>query len=386
MYTDVTERRAAQDTIERLARTDALTGLTNRHALPVALDQALVAAERDGRPLCVLFIDLDRFKAINDSLGHEAGDQVLVEAAQRLHARLRASDIVARIGGDEFVVALTGIQDEADAARVALQIVQAMSEPFTVDNGAHGVLRAYVTPSIGIASFPRDGRRAAELLRLADIAMYHAKGDGGAGWRYYTPAMNEQVLRRIDLEARQFDREGLAERIREAFAAADPEGAAAALPLLGIEFEITEGAMMRDPRRAEAELSRLRELGARIAIDDFGTGYSSLAYLKHLPIDRLKIDRTFVRDVADDADDAAIVTAAVALAHRLGREAVAEGVETAAQLHAQRQIGCDAVQGFGLERPMPALQVGGHLQRVARGEHLALWRAAGQSSGASEVA
>lgn len=481
VYTDVTERRAAQDTIERLARTDALTGLTNRHALPVALDQALAAAERDGRPLGVLFIDLDRFKAINDSLGHEAGDQVLVEAAQRLRSRLRASDIVARIGGDEFVVALTGMQDEADAARVALQIVQAMSEPFTVDSGAHGVLRAYVTPSIGIASFPRDGRRAAELLRLADIAMYHAKGDGGAGWRYYTPAMNEQVLRRIDLEARlreaiagdalelyyqpihalsdgmpllgfeallrwpqadgnvlspaafvpmaeqsadliealgrwvctavarqrqrwqhlypewplllsinlsarQFDREGLAERIREAFAAADPEGAAAALPLLGIEFEITEGAMMRDPQRAEAELSRLRELGARIAIDDFGTGYSSLAYLKHLPIDRLKIDRTFVRDVADDADDAAIVTAAVALAHRLGREAVAEGVETAAQLHALRQIGCDAVQGFGLGRPMPALQVGGHLQRVARGEHLALWRAAGQSSGASEVA
>lgn len=481
VYTDVTERRAAQDAIERLARTDALTGLTNRHALPVALEQALAAAERDARPLGLLFIDLDRFKAINDSLGHEAGDTVLVEAAQRLRSRLRASDIVARIGGDEFVVALTGMQDEADAARVALQIVQALSEPFGVPDGRGGVQRAYLTPSIGIALFPRDGCRPSELLRLADIAMYHAKGEGGAGWRYYTPAMNEAVLRRIDLEARlreaiaddalelyyqpihalreglpllgfeallrwpqadgdllppaafipvaeqsaeliealgrwvcgavarqrlrwqhqhptwplllsinlsarQFDREGLAERVRDAFAAADPEGTASSLPLLGIEFEVTEGAMMRDPRRAEAELSRLRELGARIAIDDFGTGYSSLAYIKHLPIDRLKIDRTFVHDLAHDADDAAIVTAAVALAHRLGREAVAEGVETAAQLHALRGIGCDAVQGFGLGRPMPALQVGAYLQRVARGQHLDLWHEADQSSGASEVA
>ncbi|MEW6693563.1 MAG: EAL domain-containing protein [Pseudomonadota bacterium] len=487
VYADVTERRAAQVAIERLARTDALTGLTNRHALPVVLDQALRAAERDQRPLALLFIDLDRFKAVNDSLGHEAGDRVLVEAAQRLRARLRGSDIVARIGGDEFVVALTGVQDEADAARVAEQIVQALSEPFALPEGAvgangagegRGTPRTYLTPSIGIALAPRDGHEAQELLRLADIAMYHAKADGGAGWRYYTPAMQEAIARRIDLEsrlreaiaadalalhyqpihtlgdgmplvgfeallrwpqpdgsvllpgafvpvaeqsaelvealgswvcravarqrhawqqahtggpllisinlsARQFDREGLAGRIRDAFDRAVPADARRPLPLLGIEFEITESVMMRDPQRAEAELARLRELGARIAIDDFGTGYSSLSYLKHLPIDRLKIDRAFVRDLAHDADDAAIVGAAVTLAHQLGREAVAEGVESAQQLAALRDLGCDAVQGFGLGRPMPAADVPAYVARVARGEHLALWDAADQLTAAT---
>ncbi|WP_082668489.1 EAL domain-containing protein [Tepidimonas taiwanensis] len=481
IYEDVTQQRAAQAEIERQARTDALTGLLNRHALPPVLEQTMAAAERDGRPLAVLFIDLDRFKAVNNAMGHEAGDAVLVEAAQRLRERLRGSDIVARIGGDEFVVALTGIQEEADAARVALQLVEGLSQPFAVPGRQGEAAPVYLTPSIGIALFPRDAHQPTELLRLADIAMYHAKGEGGAGWRFYTPAMNERVLRRIELEARlrdaiaqdrlvlyyqsihalteglpllgfeallrwpqadgdilppaafmpvaeqsaeliealgrwvcgavvhqrrrwqaqhpdwppltvsinlsarQFDREGLAERVRDAFATAADGDTPATLPLLGIEFEITESVMVRDPLRAEAELSRLRELGAHIAIDDFGTGYSSLAYLKHLPIDRLKIDRAFVHDLARDADDAAIVSAAVELAHRLGRSVVAEGVEDAQQLAALHTIGCDAVQGFGLARPMPAHQVGAYVQRVARGEHLSLWHAARQAAGAIAV-
>lgn len=481
IYEDVTQQRAAQAEIERQARTDALTGLLNRHALPPVLEQTMAAAERDGRPLAVLFIDLDRFKAVNDSMGHEVGDTVLVEAARRLRERLRGSDIVARIGGDEFVVALTGMQEEADAARVALQLVEGLSQPFAIPGRQGKAAPVYLTPSIGIALFPRDARQPTELLRLADIAMYHAKSEGGAGWRFYTPAMNESVLRRIELEARlrdaiardtlvlyyqpihalteglpllgfeallrwpqadgdvlppaafmpvaeqsaeliealgrwvcgtvahqrrhwrvlhpdwppltvsinlsarQFDREGLAERVRDAIVTAAQDDTASTLPLLGIEFEITESVMVRDPLRAEAELARLRELGAHIAIDDFGTGYSSLAYLKHLPIDRLKIDRAFVHDLARDADDAAIVSAAVELAHRLGRSVVAEGVEDARQLAALRTIGCDAVQGFGLARPMPAHQVGAYVQRVARGEHLSLWHAACQTVGAIAV-
>jgi len=481
IYTDVTERRAAQDAIERLARTDALTGLTNRHALPVALEQALRGAERDGRPLAVLFIDLDRFKAVNDSLGHEAGDQVLMEAARRLRARVRASDVVARIGGDEFVVVLTGMQDEADGAQVALQIVQTLSEPFVVPDGAGGTQRAYLTPSIGIALAPRDSREPGELLRLADIAMYHAKHDGGAGWCYFTPSMNESVRHRIELEgrlreaiahdtlelhyqpihglrpglpllgfeallrwpqangeqlppatfvpvaeqsadliealgrwvcttvarqrrrwrqhhpelaltwsinlsARQFDRPGLAERIRDAITAGDPDPADPDQPLRGFEFEITEGAMMRDPVRAEAELSRLRTWGAHVAIDDFGTGYSSLAYLKHLPIDRLKIDRAFVRDLDRDSDDAAIVAAAITMARQLGRQSVAEGVETPAQLRALHTLGCDAVQGFGLARPMPALHAWAYVQQCAGGMHADLWGTVDQASSAANDA
>lgn len=481
IYTDITERKAAQVEIERLARTDPLTGLANRSAFHIALDQMLAAAARADRPLALLFIDLDRFKAVNDSLGHEAGDAVLVEAARRLRERLRASDLVARIGGDEFVVALPELDDEADAARIALHLVQGLGEPFDVGPTPEQQQRVYLTPSIGIALHPRDSRTGSELLRQADLAMYHAKNEGGAGLRYFTPAMNDAVLRRMDretrlreairdgalvvhyqpihalreglpllgfeallrwpqadgsfippsdfiplaeesaeliealghwvcaevarqraqwrrqhpewplvlsvnLSARQFDREGLAERVRAAFAAGDPDSTDAALPLLGIELEITEGAMMRDPTRAEAELGRLRELGARVAIDDFGTGHSSLAYLKHFAIDRLKIDRTFVRDLDRDADDAAIVTAAVELAHRLGREAVAEGVETPAQLETLRAMGCDAVQGFGLSRPMPPLQVPSYLHTVAQGEHGDRLTRPNQTSGASDAA
>ncbi|MCX7693757.1 MAG: EAL domain-containing protein [Tepidimonas taiwanensis] len=470
IYEDVTQQRTTQAEIEQQARTDALTGLLNRHALPAVLTQIIATAQREGRPVAVLFIDLDRFKAINDSLGHEVGDAVLVESARRLRTRLRNSDVVARIGGDEFVVVLTGITDAADAAHVATQLVEDLSQRIAAATGHHDAAPPlHVSPSIGIAVFPKDATRPSELLRLADIAMYHAKGEGGSGWRFYTPAMNEQVLHRIRLEtrlrdaiahdqlvlyyqpihaltedlpligfealvrwpqpdgeilppaafmpvaeqsaeliealgrwvcktvarqrqrwralhpgwppltisinlsAKQFDRAGVAERIRRAFVDAEGATEPSALPLLGIEFEITESVMMRDPISAEEELERLREMGAHIAIDDFGTGYSSLAYIKHLPIDRIKIDRAFVHDLAHDTDDAAIVCAAVEMGHRLGRSVVAEGVETAEQLQRLHAIGCDAVQGFALARPMPAHQVPSYVQRVSRGDHLQPW-------------
>jgi EAL domain-containing protein (putative c-di-GMP-specific phosphodiesterase class I) len=203
-------------------------------------------------------------------------------------------------------------------------------------------------------------------------------------WRQHHPEL--ALTWSINLSARQFDRPGLAERIRDAITAGDPDPADPDQPLRGFEFEITEGAMMRDPVRAEAELSRLRTWGAHVAIDDFGTGYSSLAYLKHLPIDRLKIDRAFVRDLDRDSDDAAIVAAAITMARQLGRQSVAEGVETPAQLRALHTLGCDAVQGFGLARPMPALHAWAYVQQCAGGMHADLWGTVDQASSAANDA
>ncbi len=451
VYTDITERKKAEAEIKRLARTDPLTGLDNRGAFTIALAQALAQRKRQGGELAVLFIDMDRFKAVNDSMGHETGDAVLRETARRLRERLRSCDVVARIGGDEFVVALTGIDGALDAAQVARHIVATLSAPYYTERG-----EIFLSPSVGIALCPQDAQEENELLRLADLAMYHVKSTGGASYQFYAASMNEAVQARIEFEsrlrlavregafelhfqpihrlapglpltgfeallrwpdgqggyiapdrfipmaeesdlidaigdwvctqaarqiqawreqwpewpyrlsvnlsARQFDRDGLAQRLHLLFA---EQG----LGLTGVEFEITEGAMMRDPGRTQSELQQLRQLGARCSVDDFGTGHSSLSYLKHFAIDRLKIDRSFIRDLHRDADDEAIVSAAIGLAHRLGRETVAEGVETPEQMARLQALGCDAVQGYLLSRPMPASQIPTYLDRVARGAH-----------------
>lgn len=454
VYTDITEQKSHEAEIKRLARTDPLTGLDHRGAFTIALRQALAQAERHSSQLAVLFIDMDRFKAINDSLGHEIGDVVLIETARRLRERLRQSDIVARIGGDEFVVALTGIDAELDAGQVAAQLVSTLSEPYQIERGD-----VHLSPSIGIALYPQDAEEENELLRLADLAMYHVKNEGGAGFRFYTPAMNEAVIQRIDFErrlrealqsdrlelhyqpihrlapglpligfeallrwpvgegryippdqfipiaeqsdlieligqwvcrtvarqarrwrelgilpardgwrisinlsARQFDRTDLVERLEHCFAGE-------AMGLDCVTFEVTEGAMMRDPHRAEQQLQTLRARGAQCAVDDFGTGYSSLSYLRHFAIDYLKIDKSFVHALGPLPDDLAIVTAAIGLAHQLGRKTVAEGVETVEQLACLERLGCDAVQGFLFSRPMPVDDVPAYVDRAARGDH-----------------
>ena len=232
LYTDVTERRQAQAAIERLARTDSLTELANRAGFLQALQQALAVRARHGGTLALLFIDLDRFKAINDSLGHEAGDAVLRQTATRLRQRLRAGDLVGRLGGDEFVVALPDVSDDTQAARVALSLLEALAAPFEVELAAGQRQRVYLTPSIGIALAPRDATEPAELLRCADLAMYSAKAEGGAAWRYFTPSMNEAVLQRIERETR------LREAIRDDALALHFQpihGLRDGLPLLGLE-------------------------------------------------------------------------------------------------------------------------------------------------------
>ncbi|GAB6043562.1 EAL domain-containing protein [Endothiovibrio diazotrophicus] len=433
-FTDISERKAAEERIAHLAHHDILTGLLNRFSLEDRLEQVLAGARREGREVVVLFIDLDRFKHINDSLGHQVGDQLLVEVASRLRGCVRESDIVARIGGDEFVLVLTGFTESAYAAHVAEKILQRVSEPYRIADH-----ELETTPSIGIAVFPSDGANADELLKSADVAMYHAKERGRHNYYFFTESMRVAATERLALEhalrvaveegqlelhyqpqihvgevricavealvrwrhpeqglippdrfiplaeesgvilplgawvldracaelarwkaagiggvrmavnlsARQLQSEGLVDQVSAAMLAHGLEGSE-------LELEITETAAMSDAELAVAQLTALRRLGVRLAIDDFGTGYSSLAYLKRLPIQTLKLDRTFVRDLEQDNNDAEICAATVALAHNLGLEVVAEGVETEAQQAFLTELGCDCLQGYRFSRPLPA--------------------------------
>lgn len=436
-FTDISERKAAEQRIEHLAHHDSLTGLFNRYNLEIRLSQALLSARRDARGLAVMFIDLDRFKVINDTLGHHVGDLLLVEVAHRLRACVRESDIVARLGGDEFVVALTDLRDVADASGVAGKILHHLGEPYRL-----GGTRLHSTPSIGISVFPQDGEDAATLMKHADAAMYHAKAQGRNNLQYFTAALNAAAEERLALERdlREAIEAGQLEVHYQPQVAADAAPGAppvavealvrwrhpgrgmvspaqfipvaedaglieaighwvleqacrhlAAWKAAGIgprrvavnlsahqlrsarlvdsvaaamarhhlqrdelELEITESVAMHNPQNAIATLHALREAGVILAIDDFGTGYSSLAYLKRLPIQVLKLDREFVRDIETDPGDAEICAATLSLAHTLGMRVVAEGVETQAQERFLRGQGCDILQGFRFGRPEPA--------------------------------
>jgi diguanylate cyclase (GGDEF)-like protein len=448
--TDISQAKRSEVQLERLAHYDALTGLPNRLLAHSRLAHALDGAQRQQARLAVLFIDLDHFKTINDSLGHPVGDELLRAFATRALARLRAQDTLARLGGDEFLLILEHIEAPQDAASVAQALLDTLKLPFTLGSG----LELFISASMGIALYPQDGSDVDSLIQHADSAMYQAKTQGRNTLRYYTDSLTrhanerlalEAALRRalvndeltlhyqpqlhcdaagvkrlagvealvrwhhpefglilpgrfitlaeetglihalgdwvlthaceqarrwadagwnlsvaVNLSARQFVQRDLVGRVRQVLADARlaPER---------LELEITESALIDQPELAIETLRELRALGVAIAIDDFGTGYSSLAYLKRLPVSRLKIDRSFVAGLPDDRHDRAIVQAIITMAHSLDMTTLAEGVETPEQWACLRELGCDGQQGFLCSPALPvhalgALLAGGTLQ------------------------
>jgi diguanylate cyclase (GGDEF)-like protein/PAS domain S-box-containing protein len=431
---DVTERKIYQARIEQQANFDTLTGLANRSLLHDRLQQAIRSAATFGTRLAVVFVDLDRFKFINDGLGHHVGDELLQAMAQRLRSSVRESDTVARLGGDEFVLLING-QGGPDAISVVLErMLYAISQPWTIPQGDFNV-----TCSIGVALYPDDGGSAETLLKHADTAMYRAKEKGRNNFQFFTAELNAVITERLELENKlrralerhQFtlhyqprvdmrtrrvtgaealmrwlvageevappsrfipiaEETGLivpiGKWVLRAACAQNKAWQDAGLPpfvvsvnvsvrqfrqdnlvqtiaqVLGetglearyLEVELTESAVMHDADQFIAMLGELSDLGVQIALDDFGTGYSSLSYLKRFPVDRLKVDRSFVQDIVTDSDDATIVRAIIALGHNLGLKVVAEGVETAQQLDFLRANHCDELQGFYFGRPLPA--------------------------------
>ncbi len=442
---DITIRKQAQERIEFLALHDPLTQLPNRTYLKDRLAQVLALARRHGRKAAVLFIDLDNFKTVNDSLGHHAGDELLCEMARRLSTALREADMVSRLGGDEFLVVLADIGTRAQAAAVADKLLGLVNEVVVIEGH-----RLSVSPSIGIGMFPDDGETADELIHHADAAMYHAKDSGRGNYQFFTPAMSQHAFEALHMEGQLRDalarhefvlhyqpqlsfadgrlvgvealvrwqhptRGLLAPRAFVPFAEA--RGLIAgidqwvlreacrqlkawqdagwplvpvAVNLSAIEFgqrdllqhitaslqasglapqyleiELTESVLMDPGGNALDTLSALKALGVSLSIDDFGTGYSSLAYLKRYPIDKLKIDRSFVCDIPGDSDDVAITTAIVQMARSLKLLTVAEGVETPGQADLLRRLGCDEYQGYLISRPVSAAELQAWLARRA---------------------
>ena len=439
---DITERKASEDRIEQLAFYDALTGLPNRRLLLDRLGQIQTTVKRHGGHGALLFIDLDHFKDLNDSLGHDVGDLLLVQVAQRLQAGMRASDTVARLGGDEFVVVLDDLSREPEEAaeqtrHIGLKLWQTLNQPYQLGTHVH-----HSTPSIGATLIDATQPSVEDLLKRADLAMYQSKNAGRNQLRFFDPQMQTALELRTSLEAQlheglqheqlllyyqpQVDEHGrvigveallrwnhperglltpdvfihLAETsglilklgawVLDAACAQlsrwssadqrlpapatsiainisarqflDPqfvELVQAALQRYAIDphqlkLELTESLLLQDVEETIAKMSALRALGLRFALDDFGTGYSSLAYLKRLPIDELKIDRSFVADVTTDVNDAAIVRAILALAPKLGLSVIAEGVETEDQHRFLSAHGCRAFQGYLFGKPAPA--------------------------------
>src|SRR5882724_370668 len=432
-YNEMLEQANAR--LRHAATHDALTGLPNRVLLADRLRQAIARSSRHQMRFAVLVVDLDRFKAINDSLGHIAGDELLQEVARRLSDLLRKEDTLARLGGDEFVLLIHEVSTPQDAEEVARKVLSQVALPVQLAG-----LDVHVSPSVGICLCPDDGVDSETLLQHADAAMYHAKKKGRNTYQFFAPAMNAFARERLELEsglrtalaqrefelhyqpkvdvatgriesaealirwrhpkrglippggfiplaeetgfivqlgewvlyeacrqarawqaeglhlrmavnlsARQFRQDSLIETVRGALTAARLE------PRY-LELELTESAVMQDAESSVQIMRRLSDAGLRISVDDFGTGYSSLSYLRRLPLDKLKIDRSFIREIVTSRDDAEIVRAIVTLAHSLHLKVIAEGVETAEQLTFLRSLGCDQYQGFHCSPPLPPAQ------------------------------
>jgi len=441
---DITSRKRDEETIRHLAYYDALTGLPNRALFNDRLSQALAHSRRRGsRGVAIMFLDLDRFKTINDTLGHEVGDDLLRAVAGRLSDALREGDTVARLGGDEFLFLLPGVDDVEGAARVGQKIVELFYAPFNVQDH-----ELHVTTSVGISLFPSDGADPQTLLRNGDTALYRAKDEGGNGYQLYAPGMNAIAAKRLMIEnslRRALDRNelvlyyqplvsincdeivGVEALIRwphpelgfippmEFIPTAEETGmivplsrwvlqtacsqmkvwleSGSSLRTLSVNvsarrfndcnlpgmiaetlsstglhgrhlnIELTESVMMSDAEATIRTLNQLKALGVRISIDDFGTGYSSLSYLKRLPIDTLKIDQSFVRDISDDSEDAAIAMLIISMAHNLNLSVVAEGVENVEQLSFLQSKKCDTIQGFLVSEALPIHELNAFLEK-----------------------
>ena len=444
---DITDRKQAEDRLLHLAQHDPLTGLPNRTFLSENLTRLLSVAGRHEGVLALHFLDLDRFKAVNDVFGHQVGDRLLKAVARRLVEAVRAGDVVARLGGDEFAVLQVGVGDPAEASALAARITEALAQPFVL-NGRELAISA----SIGITLHPRDGRSANELLRNADLAMYQAKAEGRRSYRFFDATLDARARTAMLLEAdlrgaitrgefelhyqpqvclrtgqvagaeallrwrrpgiglltpRDFlavaEETGLIEPIGAwVLKAACIEAANWQAQGLGtlrvsanlspiqflrqdmrnlvrgtlaetgldprmLELELTERSLMQNTDDVAATLKDLRADGVSFAIDDFGTGYSVLAYVKHFPVDRLKIDQSFVLNLKTDPADAAIVRAVIDLGHSLGLQVTAEGVETADQIAELMATGCDEIQGHYFSEPLPGAEF---VEFVRRGRTL----------------
>jgi len=446
---DITERTIAHKQVYDLAYFDVVTGLPNRAHLYERLEQVLARATRQEQEFGILFLDLDHFKQVNDTLGHDAGDELLQQVSERLSSVIREADFVtqasasasepegdqntvARLGGDEFVVLLGLINRAEDAARVADRIAEKISQPYTINN-----VEVSVTTTIGISVYPSDGDNTETLMKHADVAMYHAKQRGRNGYQFYSKEIHETALQRFSLEADlkqaiedealtlvyqpkvnlvNHEVQGVEALIRwtrkcgtsvspaEFIPMAEENGLILpigrwllekacvqmqhwiesgrmpfsvavncspvqfengaiisdienALSVSGLDprwldIELTERLFLKDFSSGIATLKKMKALGVTVSIDDFGTGFSSLSYLKRLPVDRLKVDESFVRDLETDPGDAAIVSAIITLAHNLGLSVVAEGVETSAQLNVLERYGCDEAQGYFISHPL----------------------------------
>jgi len=435
VLTDITERKRNEQELRYLANYDTLTGLPNRTLLAERLGHAVVRARRGARKVAVLFLDLDRFKHVNDSMGHAAGDRMLKAAGSRLRDSVRDGDTVARIGGDEFTVVLEDLVDAAEAERVAMKLISAFERPLELDDGQD----VTISPSIGVSLYPDHGQTPTDLIKYADTAMYQAKERGRKTYMVYTESMDaaarlratmvgalrraldrqefslvfqpklslldgritgvEALLRwhsdelgqvspatfipiaeetgmiieigdwvlvqacaqlaawhraglrdismSVNVSVPQLLRGQLIQRLCDILAASD-------LAPSQLELELTESMVMANAEQSITTLRQLKAVGVTLAIDDFGTGYSSLAYLKRLPIDTLKIDKEFVGDITTDPDDEAITATIINMAHSLGLNVIAEGVEIAEQVEYLREQGCDEIQGHWLARPLSA--------------------------------